>query len=73
MQVQTNDFRGALERVESLAAEISRLRGYKAEIIESPLDLRPALSLHGRLAERESSTMEPRFVLRILRDRRVTT
>ncbi len=69
VQVANNDFRAALERVEKLAADISARRGFKAEVLESPLDLRPALALQGRLAEKEAATMEPRFVLKILRDR----
>lgn len=69
VQVANNDFRAALERVEKLAADISARRGYKAEVVESPLDLRPALALQGRLAEKEPALMEPRFVLRIVRDR----
>jgi hypothetical protein len=70
VQVANNDFRGALDRVEKLAADISRLPGYKAEILLSPLDLRPVLALQGRLEDKEPTTMEPRFVLRILRERR---
>jgi hypothetical protein len=70
VQVANNDFRGALDRVEKLAADISRLPGYKAEILHSPLDLRPVLALQGRLEDKEPATMEPRFVLRILRERR---
>jgi len=70
VRVANNDFRGALERVEKLAADISRLPGYKAEVLHSPLDLRPVLALRGNLANNEPATMEPRFVLRILRDRR---
>lgn len=69
VQVASNDFRAALERVEKLAADISAQRGYKAEVVESPLDLRPALALQGRLAEKEPALMEPRFVLRIVHDR----
>jgi hypothetical protein len=69
VQVPNNDFRAALERVEKLAADISARSGYKAEIMESPLDLRPALSLQGRLADKEPTLMEPRFVLRVVRDR----
>ena len=69
VQVANNDFRAALEHVEKLAADISARRGYKAEVIESPLDLRPALALQGRLADKEPTLMEPRFVLRIVRDR----
>ncbi|MEO7744003.1 MAG: hypothetical protein ABIR98_13785 [Usitatibacter sp.] len=69
VQVANNDFRAALERVERLAADISARPGYKVEVIESPLDLRPALALQGRLAEKEPPQMEPRFVLRIVRER----
>jgi hypothetical protein len=70
VRVANNDFRTALERVEKLVADISARRGYKAEVVESPLDLRPALALQGRLADKEPALMEPRFVLRIVRDRR---
>jgi hypothetical protein len=70
VQVANNDFRGALERVEKLSADVSRLAGYKAEVLQSPLDLRPVLALQGRLEDKEPATMEPRFVLRIVRDRR---
>jgi hypothetical protein len=71
VRVAHNDFRGALERVEKLAGDISALRGYKAEVQESPLDLRPALALQGKLADNEPAIMEPRFVMRIVRDRRM--
>lgn len=70
VQVANNDFRGALERVEKLAADISGLPGYKAEVLQSPLDLRPVLAVQGRLEDKEPATMEPRFVMRIVRDRR---
>lgn len=69
VRVPNNDFRGALEHVERLAADISKLRGYSAQVVESPLDLRPALALQGRLGGEEPETMEPRFVLRIVRSR----
>ena len=67
VRVAQNDFRAAIEEVESLAADISRLPGFSAEVVESPLDLRPSLALQGRHAQPEPATMEPRFVLRIVR------
>ena len=70
LRVPSNDFRAALEQVTALAADITRMRGYKAEVMESPLDLRPALALQGRLGEQEAESMETRFVVRIVRDRR---
>ena len=69
VRVGNNDYRGALERVERLAEAIGRLPGYRAEVAESPLDVRTSLQIQGRHAEREPATMEPRFVLRVIRER----
>ena len=69
VRVGANDFRGALERVERLAEAIGRLPGYRAEIVESPLDVRSTLALQGRHGEGEPPVMEPRFIVRIVRDR----
>lgn len=70
VQVPTNDFRAALERVEALAADVSRMPGYKANVVESPLDLRPAHALQGRLGSEQAAMMDTRFVLRVVRERR---
>jgi len=48
---------------------VRRIPGYQAELLESPLDVRPSLILQGRNAEREPGTMEARFVLRVVRTR----
>jgi len=69
VRVGANDFRGALERVDRLAEEISRLPGYRAEVAESPLDVRTSLSIQGRHSGKEAPFMEPRFVLRVSRER----
>ena len=69
VRVGANDFRGALERVEKLAEAIGAIPGYRAEVSESPLDVRTSLALQGKHAETEPATMEPRFVLRVVRDR----
>jgi hypothetical protein len=70
VRVGTNDFRGALDKVEHLAEAIGRIPGYHAEVAESPLDVRTSLAIQGRHGEREPPTMEPRFVLRVVRERR---
>jgi hypothetical protein len=70
VRVANNDFRGAMTEVERLAADIGRLEGFRADVIESPLDVSPSLALQGRHAEREAASMQPRFVLRVVRERR---
>ena len=69
VQVPANDFRAAIEAGERLAADISRIPGYKAEMSESPLDLRPAVAVQGKLATNQPTTMDTRFVVRIVRER----
>jgi hypothetical protein len=70
VRVANNDFRGAMTEVERLAADIGRIEGFRADVMESPLDTSPSLALQGRHAEREAASMQPRFVLRIVRERR---
>ncbi len=69
VRVGRDDFRGALETVEKLASEIGYARGFTAEILESPLDVRPNLALEARYGEKDSDSMDLRFVLRIVHDR----
>ena len=69
VNVPSHDFRGALADVERLAADIRRIRGFQAEVVESPLDVRTSLVLQGRHAEREAGAMEPRFILRVVHTR----
>ena len=70
VRVGANDFRGAMAEVERLAADIGKLDGFRADVVESPLDVSPSAQLQGRQVEGDSPTMEPRFVLRIVRERR---
>ena len=69
MRVPTNDFRGAMAEVEKLAADIAAIPGYRADVIEGPLDVSPTTQLQGRLAEKGAATMETRFLLRIMREK----
>ena len=63
------DFRAALNEVDQLAADFSRLPGYKAELVESPLDMRPGLAVQGRLGDVESGPSDARFTMRLVRER----
>jgi len=67
LRVPANDFRGALAEVEKLAADIARLQGFQADVVEGPLDVSPTQQIQGRLTERTAATMETRFVLRVVR------
>ncbi|HUP29839.1 MAG TPA: hypothetical protein VM122_06675 [Usitatibacter sp.] len=69
VRVASNDFRAALDEVERLAADIARMPGFQADVLDSPLDTRPSQALQGRHGERDPPQMEPRFTLRIVRDR----
>jgi len=69
LRVPSNDFRGALAEVEKLAADIGKLEGFRADVLEGPLDVSPTQQLQGRLTEKPSPTMETRFVLRIVREK----
>jgi hypothetical protein len=70
VRVPNNDFRRALLEVQNMAADIARMPGFRADVIDSPLDTRSNQALQGRYRERDAPVMEPRFVLRIVRDRR---
>ena len=70
VRVNNNDFRGAMTEVERLAADIDKIEGFRATVAESPLDTSPGAALQGRHGEREPALMEPRFVLRIVRERK---
>jgi len=73
MRVPANDFRGAMTEVEKLAADIAALPGYRADVMEGPLDVSPTTQLQGRLNEKAPATMETRFLLRIMREKEPAT
>jgi hypothetical protein len=68
VRVDGVDFRSALGELDQLAADLSRVPGYKAEIVESPLDMRPGLSVQGRLGE-DTAPSDARFTMRVVRER----
>jgi hypothetical protein len=69
LRVPANDFRGAMAEVEKLAADIARIPGFRADVVEEPLDTRPSQQLQGRLTEKNAATMDTRFVVRVVRER----
>ena len=69
VRVANNDFRGAMTEVDRLVADIGGVQGFRADVVDSPLDTSPSLALQGRHAERENASMQPRFLLRIVRER----
>ena len=68
VRVASNDFRTALQEVESVAGDLRELPATQANITESPLDVSSSVEIQGRHGEHEGSTMTPRFVLRVVRD-----
>jgi hypothetical protein len=68
VRVATNDFRGALDDVNRLARELEALPATRAEVLESPLDTSSTVQIQGRHEGEEPDTMQPRFVLRVVRD-----
>jgi hypothetical protein len=73
VRVAGNDYRGAVAQVQKLADELGAPPGFRADVIDSPLDVRPTLGLQGRHAERDPDSSDARFVIRVLRDRSVPT
>jgi hypothetical protein len=69
IRVGRNDFRGAVQEIERLARDVRTIRGFTAEVLESPLDLSPKQGLQARYERNETDAMDLRFVLRIVHDR----
>ncbi len=69
VRAPNNDFRAARAEVERLANDIGQVEGFRADVVESPLDTSPSLELQGHLQEHDPATMESRFVLRVTHER----
>lgn len=68
VRVANNDFRAALDDVNRIAKELEAMPGTHAEVVQSPLDTRSSVQIQGRHDSAEPDTMQPRFVLRVVRD-----
>ena len=69
VRVAQNDFRAALAQAERLAADLAALPGTTADVVESPLDVRPTLGIQGRQSNLDPAQMDARFVVRVVRTR----
>lgn len=65
--VEGMDFRAALAQVERLAEEIGAIPGFRASVVDSPLDLAPRFAIQGRLADKPPPTSQARFSIKISR------
>jgi len=62
-----NDYRKALAEVDSFVADLNRIPGYEAALVESPLDTKPGSSISARFSQRSSGDAEGRLVVRVTR------
>jgi hypothetical protein len=60
-------FREALARIDGLVADIGRIEGYGATIVDSPLDVTPKFAIQGRFGDREPASSQARFSIRVIR------
>ncbi len=65
VRVEGLGFREAIAQVEGLIAAINKLDGYRAGIIDSPLDITPRVAVQGRLGERDPGPSEARFSFKV--------
>jgi hypothetical protein len=70
VRVPRNDFRGAVETVDQLARDIAAIRGFSADVVDSPVELSTRLGLQGKFDEKAGAeAMDLHFVMRVVRDR----
>lgn len=60
-------FREALKQVEALVADIGKIPGFRANIVDSPLDVTSRVAITAILGERDPATSRARFTLRVSR------
>jgi hypothetical protein len=60
-------FRDALARIDGLVADIGRISGYRAAIVDSPLDVTTRAAIQGRFGDREPAPSQARFSIRVSR------
>ena len=58
-------YRNALEQVRNLVDELGRLDGYRAAMIDSPLDVTPKGGIQGKFGERTPASSQARFSLKV--------
>jgi hypothetical protein len=65
--VEGLDYRSALAHVEGLMAAIRAIPGYRAEIVDSPLDITPRSGVQGKSGEFPPPSSQARFSVKVSR------
>ncbi|MDH5264220.1 MAG: hypothetical protein OEX21_05660 [Betaproteobacteria bacterium] len=67
VRVDGLEFRKAIAQVEGLIADIGKLEGYRAGIVDSPLDITPRVAVQGKIGESDPGPSEARFSFKVTR------
>jgi hypothetical protein len=67
VRIDGTGYRTALGDVEGLIKEIGRIKGYRASLVDSPLDITPKVAILGRFAERPEDATDARFTFKVTR------
>ncbi len=65
--VEGVDYRSALEAVNGFVEAIGQIPGYRAGIVDSPLDITPRSAIQGRTGEQVPSKSQARFSVKVSR------
>ncbi len=67
VQVEGMGFREALAQVQRLVEEVGKLEGFRATLVDSPLDVAPRMGIQGKFGDKATGTTEARFSFKISR------
>jgi hypothetical protein len=65
--VDGTDFRTAIAEVRGFIEGIGAIPGYRADLVDSPLDITPRVAIQGQLGERVPAKSQARFTVRVSR------
>jgi hypothetical protein len=60
-------FRDALRQVDALVADIGKIEGFRAAVIDSPLDVTPNVAIQGRFGNSDPAQSRARFSVKVSR------
>ncbi|MCW5592937.1 MAG: hypothetical protein KIS74_12630 [Burkholderiales bacterium] len=67
VNVEGVDYRSALALVEGFVADIGKLPGYRADILDSPLDITPRSAIKGQSSDQPHGQSQARFSVKVSR------
>jgi len=67
VKIEGLGFRDALAQVQRLVEDIGRLEGYRASLVDSPLDVTPTAGIQGKFDARTPGASEARFSIKVSR------